>query len=435
MTTGIITTIAGTGHVELNGETGAAVQTNIDPSRLFIEKNGTILVSDSLNDRIRRLTPLTARTMTLNSGDKGSGAPGTKLAISVKVVDVSGFAIQGQPVSFAITAGAATLSSATALTGVDGVATVQAALGATLGVVTVRADSVGLQSVTFNLAVTAPVIVAPVISGVVGAPQSVPPVTTVSKNGTALVMLGGGPTSGFTGVLVSPLTPPCPANLNGTCVRVGGVSAPVFFVNSASIAVIVPDVPAGPADVVVTSACGTGNDAPSAPFKVNVTAASPEWYYAMLTSDGKLYASATLAGVTIQTPENPAHPGAAISLIAVGLGDTTPSQPIGDVPVDMAPVSGMVVVTLGGNPVPAEEVNFVSLAPGAIPGQYRIDITIPVDAASGDQSVTIQIGDVVSPACLLNIIPAMQSTRESRKMGKDEIRQLAPARTRQYQRQ
>ena len=166
---------------------------------------------------------------------------------------------------------------------------------------------------------------------------------------------------------------------------------------------------------------------------MTVAAASAEFNYSLQTN-GTLYVAAvdTAAQTPVGNPMlTPAAPGQAISISAVGLGDTNPQEPLGDVPADMAPVTGIVTVTLGGNPLPPEAVTFAGLVPGATPGQYRVDIVIPVDAPLGDQPITIQIGDSVSPAGVLSIAAppaAMQSTRESRKIEKDEIRQVLPKR-------
>ena len=424
LTTGIITTVAGTGKPDTSAESGAAIATSFTPSRLFVEKSGTILVSDSYNDRIRRLTALTARTLSINSGDTGSGVAGTKLAVSAKVTDSNGYAIQGQTVSYSVTSGDATLTSSTASTGIDGVAGVQVILGTAIGPVTVRADSLGLTSVTFNLVVTAPTIVAPIISAVVGAPQSVPPVTTVSKNATALVLLG-------TPLSAAPPLGPTPyaTNVATTCVTIAGIPAPISFVTTSMIGIIVPDVPVGPQPVIVTNACGTGNDVASAPFSVTVAPSSPEFVYSLKTPEALVYVTAvdTATQTPVGTPAStPATQGESISISAVGLGDTNPHEPIGDVSADMAGVTGAVIVTLAGNPLPPEAVLFTGLPPNTTPGLYRIDIIVPVDAPLGDQPVTIQIGDAVSPAGMLTIsAPSLtQSSRDSRKIEKDEIRQL-----------
>ena len=416
LTSGLITTVAGTGKAGYVNDAGAAVQTPFDPTKMFVEKNGTILVADSLNDRVRRLTPLVAKTLSIVSGDKVAGVAGTSLALVVKVGDSNGYPIQGQTVSFTVTSGTATLVSSNSVSGVDGVATAQVMLGAAMGTVTVRADSTGLPSVTFNLLVSAPVV--PVISAVVGAPQSVPPVTTVSKNGTVSIVLAS---SGGLGILDPPPPPPppalpYPAIYGGYCVTVGGVAAPVFSAKTRTLSIIVPDLPAGKADVVVTSSCQTGNDVSSAPFSVTVTPASPEFNYGLRTVDGKFY-------LTVGPPDAPALQGDAVSLSAVGLGETSPAEPIGDVPVDMASVSGAVTVTLGGAALPAAAVTFVGLMPGDAPGVYRVNFTIPVDAPLGDQPVTIQIGEAVSPAGLINIAaPVSQLSRDSSKIGWDEYR-------------
>ena len=417
LTTGTITTVAGSGKSSFTNESGAATLTNFDPTKMLVEKNGTILVADSLNDRVRRLTPLVAKTLSVVSGDKGSGVAGTSLALAVKVADASGYPIQGQAVSFSVPGGGATIPNPNVTSGVDGVATAQVTLGATLGAVTVRADSTGLTPVTFNLTVTAPLVVAPVITSVVGAPQSVPPVTAVSKNGSVLIILAGSNDPGGVGHSLPSLPPPSipyPTQYNRYCVTVAGVAAPLSGASATAVSIIVPDVPQGKADIVVTSGCQTGNDVSSNQFSVAVTAASPEFSYGLRTVDGKFYVGA------VGTPDRPAHQGESVSLFAVGLGATDPAEPIGDVPVDMAPVTGTVTVTLGGNPVTPD---FVGLVPGDGPGTYRVNLTLPPDAPLGDQPITIQIGDAISPVALINIAaPVSQLSRDSRTIERDETR-------------
>lgn len=435
LTTGIITTIAGTGVFGLTGETGAATQTSFSPTRMFVEKNGSILVSDLYNDRIRRMTPLVAKTLSIDSGDQQSGITGTSFTIAVIVTDASHYPIQGQAVNFTVTSGTATLSAASAATVVDGTAYTQVTLGAALGPVTIRADSPGLGSVTFTLTVTAPVFVQPVITAVVGAPQSVPPVATVSVNGTVDILLATTPSngvlclaggtrcaSGLAAPLPAPAPTPYPTNLASYCVTVGGVSAPIFSTASGMIGIIVPNVPTGPQDVIVTAGCGTGGDVASAPFSVTVADASPEFPYSLITPDPFYYITAV--DTATQTPVGNPQAGAAmqseaISISAVGLGATDPVEPIGDVPADMAAVTGTVTVSLGGNPLPPEAVLFVGLVPNATPGLYRIDIVIPIDAPLGDQPVTIQINDDVSPVGLLTIgAPIAPDSRAVRGAGK-----------------
>jgi len=186
-------------------------------------------------------------------------------------------------------------------------------------------------------------------------------------------------------------------------------------VTTGIIGIIVPDVPVGPQDVIVTNSCGTGKDVASAAFSVVVAPSSPELIYSLTSRVGdfppdpaatRFYVTAvdTAAQTPVGNPQiPPAMRGEAISISAIGLGDTNPHEPIGDLPVDMAPIVGQAVVTLGANPLPPEAVTFVGLVPGALPGVYRIDITLPVDAPLGDQPVTIQVGDAVSPAALLTI--------------------------------
>ena len=91
-------------------------------------------------------------SLTKVRGENQEGAVGTQLAepLVVLVADEDGAAIAGVVVSFAVTAGGGTLSSATATTNADGRARSWLTLGSELGTNTVEVSVEGLESVTFT---------------------------------------------------------------------------------------------------------------------------------------------------------------------------------------------------------------------------------------------------------------------------------------------
>ena len=87
------------------------------------------------------------------SGDNARGIPGTALAhpFVVEMQDENGSAIEGDPVTFTITAGAGTLSATSASTDANGRAQSTLTLGPNLDTVTVSVFGAGVeQTVTFN---------------------------------------------------------------------------------------------------------------------------------------------------------------------------------------------------------------------------------------------------------------------------------------------
>ena len=90
------------------------------------------------------------------AGDGQEGPASTQLAepLVVAVADEDGAVIAGVVVSFAVTAGGGTLSSATATTDANGRATTRLTLGSNLGTNTVEASVTGLEPETFTATAT-----------------------------------------------------------------------------------------------------------------------------------------------------------------------------------------------------------------------------------------------------------------------------------------
>ena len=96
------------------------------------------------------------RSLEKISGDGQEGPASTQLAepLMVAVADEDGAAIAGVAVSFAVTAGGGTLSSATATTDANGRATTRLTLGRDLGTNTVEVSVTGLEPETFTATAT-----------------------------------------------------------------------------------------------------------------------------------------------------------------------------------------------------------------------------------------------------------------------------------------
>jgi sugar lactone lactonase YvrE len=92
--TGIITTIAGTGEGDFDGDGGPAVDASLSgPNELAIDKKGNLYVTDSYNNRIRKID-LNKGTITTvaGTGDAGYSGNGSK-AIDASLNGPTGIAI------------------------------------------------------------------------------------------------------------------------------------------------------------------------------------------------------------------------------------------------------------------------------------------------------------------------------------------------------
>lgn len=140
-----------------------------------------------------------------------------------------------------------------------------------------------------------------------------------------------------------------------------------------------PDLPLGMSSVVV-SHLGTSSNA----FPIMITPFTP-----VLGFD----ASTTFQHLSGQyvTPSLPAAPGEIIATFMTGLGATTPSVPIGQVPSTFVYTTTTPVVTLAGKPV---QLQFAGYPPGQ--RSYQVNFTVPSNTGSGPQPIVVSIGDVSS---------------------------------------
>ncbi len=73
MSTGIITTIAGTGSSSLSGDNGAATSAALSPLRLTLDSSGNVYIADYKNNRVRKVTVSTGIITTI-AGSSTSGS-------------------------------------------------------------------------------------------------------------------------------------------------------------------------------------------------------------------------------------------------------------------------------------------------------------------------------------------------------------------------
>jgi sugar lactone lactonase YvrE len=94
-TTGIITTVAGSGGFEFSGDGQAALLAGMDPRRVVVDAAGSLLIADHLGSRIRRVDPVSGIVTTVAGigndriGDNGPAA-------LAQLSNPNGIALDGQ---------------------------------------------------------------------------------------------------------------------------------------------------------------------------------------------------------------------------------------------------------------------------------------------------------------------------------------------------
>jgi uncharacterized protein (TIGR03437 family) len=169
-------------------------------------------------------------------------------------------------------------------------------------------------------------------------------------------------------------------------VTVGGKAAYILSATNNQFNIQIPvDAPAGSTNITISTNGGT-----SPAFFVTLAQYAP----ALLTIGGNGTGHAVEANFA-PTFTNPTKAGDAITLAATGLGATNPSVPTGfTTPAAQIPTVATVTATIGGKAAP---VVYAGLAPGYV-GAYQINLTVPAGLSTGDQAVTINIGNVSSQA-------------------------------------
>ena len=183
-----------------------------------------------------------------------------------------------------------------------------------------------------------------------------------------------------------------PSELGGVRVTVNGKPAFVYFVSPNQVNVLSPlDATTGPVQIVVTS-----GGVSSAPFVANLRTAAPSFPLVGSTN----YVVATHADYSLIGPASlsspgyaftPARAGETIILYAFGLG--LPATPlVNGASTQSGTLPALPQVQIGGTTAA------VSFAGVISPGLYQLNITIPLNVASGDNKLTLMYSGQNSPA-------------------------------------
>jgi uncharacterized protein (TIGR03437 family) len=406
-TSGIITTVAGTGQIDLggNGDGGAATSAALQPSGLAFDASGNLDVADYSAGRIRRIAfgtappglSVSSTSLYFATTAGGSGAPSQVLTISSAGAPIS-FTVATTTTSGGSWLGVGTSSSTTpAPIGVD-VNDNPSPLpaGKYTGTITITPTSPGYTAVTVavTLVLSATVPARPVIgaNGVVSGAsfqqgQGIVSNSYVTIQGTNLASTTDTWNNSIVGGQL-------PTVLDGVTVSIEGIPAYLSYISPTQINVMVPTLPLGAFPVLVTN-----NGAMGQSSIVTVNQYAPAFFtlgtQAIATRQDYSYAlkNGTIAGVTTV----PAKPGDVLILWGTGFGVTTPPTLPGVVTPSDKTYSTSTPVAVTINNVPAT-VYGAALAPG-FAGLYQVAIQVPTSLGNGDWPIVATIGS----AALLNV--------------------------------
>jgi len=210
---------------------------------------------------------------------------------------------------------------------------------------------------------------------------------TPGSAATAFVS-GAKPAQGIRAATTSPL----PTALEDISVLVDGAPAPLYAVaNVGGLEQINFQAPFDLAGRQAVRVAVKRGDATGDAVDVPVFDTQP----AVFTLDGAKAVVVHAADNTLVTASSPMQPGETVYLYATGLGavDNQPATGVATPASPLAQVRTLPSITIGGQ---AAIVRFAGLAPG-IAGVYQVNLTVPLNVASGEQELVLTVGSATSP--------------------------------------
>ena len=339
---GAYTTVAGNGKPAFGGDDGPGAQASLNaPMGLAVDASGNVYIADTLNGRIRKLTPSGTITTIAGTGAlyySGDGGPAAQAAMYFPrgvAVDPSGniyIADTANSVVRQLQGGALPVVSANGVVNAASFAS-QISPGA---LATVFGSNFALRNASANA--------------------------------------------------------PLPLGLAGISVSVNGQSAPLLYVTPTQVNFQVPwETALGSATVTVNVNGGASNS-----ITVPVLGAAPGLFS---TSSG--HAVVQNSDFTLNDPSNPAKVGSTIVAYLSGSGPVSPAvadgaaTPLGA----LASATSQSSVTIGSS---TAQVAFAGLAPGFV-GLVQVNIVVPSDLQTGDYPLAITIGNETSNPATVSV--------------------------------
>lgn len=176
-----------------------------------------------------------------------------------------------------------------------------------------------------------------------------------------------------------------PIQMAGIAATINGNQAAVTAISPSQVVLVAPDdttVGSVPVQLTVNGTTYSGS--------VTLQKFAPALFPTV--SGGIAYSQGFHANGAVVTTSAPANPGETITLLATGLGATSPATPALQTVTGWAPVAMPVTVTVGGLAATVRYAAKVS------PGVYQISVTVPSSATAGNQAIQVGISGFSSPS-------------------------------------
>lgn len=374
---GVITTIAGRGTAGFSGDGGLAVHAEFnEPKWISVDREGRVFVSDTVNERVRVLTPIAANACVYALTPAQVNVPAGATAATVNVSASSANCLVEPATDAAWLRAAASGQGAINLT-------IAANTSKEWRTGTVRVGDARISVVQRGLPIPSVALGATVHAATNRQP--------VAQGSFATIYVPGLAERGVTWDTAIPDGRTLPKELAGVRVRVGGKDCFVSYVGPGQVNVLLPpDVAPGFAIVEVANAQGADRS------WVEVAETAPGLFFE--PAGGKLHAAALFAGRAERiSTSRPAKPGDFVELYATGLGATADSYPVGQVLSRPYPVADLsrFAVRLGDRPA---EVVYAGLVAA---GLWQVNIRVPDGLPVGEVPVRLSMGGQTSPEDIL----------------------------------
>lgn len=389
---GTIRTIAGSNAAGFSGDGGQATSALLNfPNGVAVAPDETVLIADRNNNRVRQVTPngiitTVAGSNTFGFAGDGSradnaqlyGPTGVAFAAdgSILIADNSNHRIRRVERDgriYTVAGGAFGFSG-------DGLAATTSQLYNPAGI-SVAADGSLFIADLSNHRVRKISFPQPMISrnGVVNSATNAGPVSpnswaTIYGFNFAPNVIGSQDWNGAIGANGT-----LPNVLGGITVMFNDRPAAIAYVSNTQINAQVPSgIQTGPVNITVKTGASI-----SQPMTAVAQAIAPG-----LFMNGPRYPVAQNADFSILSANRPVGPGDAVILYGTGFGPTNPPTSSGVLVSEVAPLANLVTATVGGLPATVDFAGIIGVS------LYQVNIRVPLSAPSGDLPISLTVGGI-----------------------------------------